>query len=176
MLSTKASHSCGLAAYLLRAALCKTHMSYTLSVSACYTFIPCMHAGLDLVGKAQQEHLAGFVAWLEDFDLAASREERTFSVWLSSLLDAPLRCAHQLCRDSVHAVQLACNCEVRQATLPGWRTLIWLHRAKSAPSACGCLPCSTPPSGVLSSYRTLAWALRRSPAVAGKIRGLAQGL
>ena len=43
------------------------------------------------MGKAAQEQLAGFVAWLEEYDIEASREERTFSVWLSSLLDRPLR-------------------------------------------------------------------------------------
>ena len=47
--------------------------------------------GLDLTGRAAREQLATFVAWLEEYDLEASREERTFSVWLSSLLDAPLR-------------------------------------------------------------------------------------
>ena len=46
---------------------------------------------MDLTGKAAREQLATFVAWLEEYDLEASREERTFSVWLSSLLDAPLR-------------------------------------------------------------------------------------
>ena len=43
------------------------------------------------MGKAAQEQLAGFVAWLEEYDIEASREERTFSVWLSSLLNRPLR-------------------------------------------------------------------------------------
>ena len=52
-------------------------------------------AGLEAASRAAQDQLAQFVAWLEDYEVEASREERVYSVWITSLLNSPLRSARQ---------------------------------------------------------------------------------
>ncbi|KAK9793174.1 hypothetical protein WJX73_004352 [Symbiochloris irregularis] len=47
--------------------------------------------GLEAATRAAQAQLAQFVAWLEEYEVVASREERVFSVWITSLLNTPLR-------------------------------------------------------------------------------------
>lgn len=67
-----------------------------------------LHAGLEAASKAAQDQLASFVAWLEEYELEDSREERTFSVWITSLLNSPLRSAAPAWQCIDLAVQLSC--------------------------------------------------------------------
>lgn len=47
--------------------------------------------GLEAATRAAQAQLHQFVSWLEEYEVEASREERVFSVWMTSLLNTPLR-------------------------------------------------------------------------------------